>query len=174
MARLSKVDWLEEGFKILSEFDQAKLKISYLCERLKVTRGSFYHHFSSIENYITELIKEWEQRNTLDFIKASTQATVPESVMEILSQKVYEADQSLEASIRSWSFYNKLVRQHLTKVDNIRLAFLQGIFEQMGETPERAAKKAKIEYSILIGIQQLEPNINGEEMEELYEVFRNW
>ena len=31
MARLSKEDWLEEGFRLLSEFAQDKLRIAYLC-----------------------------------------------------------------------------------------------------------------------------------------------
>ena len=171
MARLSKHDWLEEGFKILKAFAQDKLRILYLCERLKVTRGSFYHHFKSIDAYIAELMKEWERQNTLEFIRASSKGGNPEERMALLNQKVIEADQSIEAAIRSWSFYHPLVKQHLQQVDQIRLTYLEGIFLDMGYTPEKALAHAKLDYAVLVGLQQLYPKTIAEEMESLYEVY---
>ena len=60
MPKLSKEDWLEKGFEILSEFNQDKLRIQYLCDRLGVTKGSFYHHFQGIQGYISELLLRME------------------------------------------------------------------------------------------------------------------
>lgn len=171
MARLNKSDWLEEGFKILQQFAQNKLRILYLCERLKVTRGSFYHHFSSIDNYISELIGKWEKENTLAFIKAANKAVSPMEKMMILTEKVRLADQSIEAAIRSWSFYNDTVKQHLDKVDEIRIGYLHSLFEQMGDSSDEALIKAKFDYATLIGIQQLYPNISPEEMARFYDLF---
>lgn len=171
MARLSKQDWLKEGFKILAEFAQNKLRILYLCERLKVTRGSFYHHFKSIDVYIAELMKEWEQEHTLEFIRVSSKGGNPGERMALLNQKVLETDQSIEAAIRSWSFYNPQVKQHLVKVDQIRIAYLEGIFAEMGFDETTALAKAKLDYAILIGLQQLYPKTIAEEMEQLREVY---
>ncbi|HFA49760.1 MAG TPA: TetR/AcrR family transcriptional regulator [Bacteroidetes bacterium] len=171
MARLTKKDWLEEGFKILGEFAQNKLKILYLCERLGVTRGSFYHHFSSIDNYIAELMQAWEEENTLGFIKEASKGDSPEEKMERLNLQVVQIKQALETSIRSWSFYHPVVREHLERVDKIRLSFLQGIFEEMGNDKKKSLNLAKLEYAILIGLQQLFPDISRKEMEKIYEVY---
>lgn len=171
MARLSKQDWLNEGFKILAEFAQNKLRILYLCERLKVTRGSFYHHFKSIDVYIAELMKAWEKENTLEFIRASSKGGNPEERMALLNEKVVAADQSIEAAIRSWSFYNPLVKQHLEQVDQIRLTYLEGIFLEMGFDTQKALAKAKLDYAVLVGLQQLYPKTIAQEMEQLYEVY---
>ncbi|MEM9822338.1 MAG: TetR/AcrR family transcriptional regulator [Bacteroidota bacterium] len=171
MARLSKEDWLKEGFKILAEFAQNKLRILYLCERLKVTRGSFYHHFKSIDVYIAELMKAWEKENTLEFIRAASKGGSPQQRMALLNERVVAIDQSIEAAIRSWSFYNPQVKQHLEQVDQIRLTYLEGIFLEMGFEAEKALAKAKLEYAILVGLQQLYPNTIAYEMEQLYEVY---
>jgi len=44
--RLSVDDWIQAGFSILAEGDPAALRVERLCERLRVTKGSFYWHFS--------------------------------------------------------------------------------------------------------------------------------
>ncbi len=171
MPRLNKQDWLKEGFKILGEFAQNKLRILYLCDRLSVTKGSFYHHFKNIDDYIAELMKAWEEENTLDFIKEASKGTTPEEKMERLNLQVVQTKQAIETSIRSWSFYHPVVKEHLLRVDKTRLAFLQGIFEEMGNERDSAMKLAKLEYAILIGLQQLFPNISAKEMEAIYEVY---
>lgn len=171
MARLNKQDWLKEGFKILAEFAQNKLRILYLCDRLQVTKGSFYHHFKSIDDYITELMKYWEEENTLDFIAVASKGNSPEEKMELLNLQVSKVKQAVETSIRSWSFYHPVVKEHLARVDKTRLAFLQGIFEEMGNEKKKAMFLAKIEYALLIGVQQLFPDISKKEIEELYTVY---
>ncbi|WP_170110403.1 TetR/AcrR family transcriptional regulator [Flavilitoribacter nigricans] len=172
MARLSKEDWLDEGFKLLSEFAQNKLRIAFLCERLGVTRGSFYHHFDSIDNYVEELMRAWEKQNTLDAIAAAEAGISPMERMELLNRKVVQSNQKIEAAIRSWSFYQDVVKLHLTLVDDIRLEFLVRIFRDMGMEQSLAEKQAKLDYAVLIGMQQLYPDISAREMEELWEVYR--
>lgn len=171
MPRLSKDNWLEEGLKILSEFAQNKLRILYLCERLGVTRGSFYHHFTSIENFISELMKKWESDNTQQFILAANEAQSPYEKMEILNRQVLAANQSVEAAIRSWSFYNEIVKEHLRSVDEQRLTFLIEIFVEGGESPEKAALLAEIDYALLVGLQQLNPRPDPQKFAALFKVY---
>ena len=173
MARLTKKDWLEEGFKILTGFAQDKLKILYLCKRLGVTRGSFYHHFTSIENYVSELMEAWEEQNTIEFIRVASQGKTFDEKIELLDEQVINSDFSLETSIRSWSFYHPTVKKHLEKVDRIRLSFLENIFEESGLSPEEAKLKAKLEYILLVGLQQLFPGISKDEMVAIYELYQN-
>lgn len=171
MARLTKDRWLEEGVKILSEFAQNRLRILYLCERLGVTRGSFYHHFDSIEDYINALMEHWAEKNTLLFINAANEGGSPQERMAILNQRVLEADQSVEAAIRSWSYYHPLVAEELAKVDQLRMDFLRDIFIQMDFPPEKALALAELEYAVLVGVQQLFPKASKEEMQKRFEFY---
>lgn len=171
MARVSRADWLKEGFLILAEFNQDKIRILYLCERLGVTRGSFYHHFDKIETYITQLMEEWEHENTMALIKAANMGETPLEKFKILNINVMSRNQAIEAAIRSWSFYHEIVKKHLERVDKTRLAYLAEIFIQMGKEKKEAEKFAQLEYALLIGIQQLFPAITLEEMLDLFEVY---
>ena len=174
MPRLSKEKWLDEGFRLLSNFAQDKLRIQYLCQRLGVTKGSFYHHFKSMDHYISALLERWEEENTHTFIKVANQGKDAEERMEALSERAVVTDQSIEAAIRSWAFYKPVVKKHLKKVDRIRLKYLEAIFEENGDDPETAAAKANLDYAVLIGIQQLFPNINSAEMEQLRKHYRGY
>ncbi len=165
---LSKSQWLEEGFKLLSEFSQDKLRIQYLCDRLKVTRGSFYHHFTGIDNYIEEMMEAWEEENTHAMMRQANEGTNAEESMDLLSKAVSTKNQSIEAAIRSWSFYQPTVAKHLAKVDKLRLQFLKGLHSRMGRSDEEAALLADLDYGALIGIQQLYPNIAQEKMKALW------
>ena len=46
-ANNSKIVWLKLGIQIIDELGLNELKINVLCEKLNVTKGSFYHWFKS-------------------------------------------------------------------------------------------------------------------------------
>ena len=170
MKRLRKEDWLQEGFKILSEFAQDKLRILYLCQRLQVTRGSFYHHFVSIGDYVSALMQAWREENTRSLIAAAEEAENTRDKMAILNQRVFETNNAVEAAIRSWSFYNATVRKYLREVDEERIQYLYRLFRESDISDERASQLAKLEYATLIGVQQLYPMKFSDEVAELYAV----
>ena len=61
MARISKADWIRRGLEVLSEEGYHAIRIDWLCEKFKITKGSFYHHFESLEDYERQLFKYWEK-----------------------------------------------------------------------------------------------------------------
>ncbi|HKV18010.1 MAG TPA: TetR family transcriptional regulator, partial [Mycobacterium sp.] len=58
-SRLTVDDWVAAGYEILAEDGIAALKIDRLCSRLKVTKGSFYWHFTDIAGYRATLVQAW-------------------------------------------------------------------------------------------------------------------
>ena len=46
--RLSADDWIQAGFALLAEGGPNALRLDRLCERLEVTKGSFYWHFADM------------------------------------------------------------------------------------------------------------------------------
>src|ERR1700759_3552223 len=57
--RLSVDDWIQAGFAILADGGPNALRVDRLCERLGVTKGSFYWHFADLATYRTALIEAW-------------------------------------------------------------------------------------------------------------------
>src|SRR5215510_439365 len=57
--RLSVDDWIQAGYTLLAEDGLQAIKVDRLCDRLGVTKGSFYWHFSDMAAYRAALIESW-------------------------------------------------------------------------------------------------------------------
>jgi AcrR family transcriptional regulator len=49
--RVTADDWIQAGFNVLAEGGPNALRIGRLCDRLDVTKGSFYWHFTDMRAY---------------------------------------------------------------------------------------------------------------------------
>ena len=58
-SRLTVDDWIDAGFALIAEEGMRAVKIDRLCERLGVTKGSFYWHFSDVGAYFRALAEDW-------------------------------------------------------------------------------------------------------------------
>ncbi|MEL6672966.1 MAG: TetR/AcrR family transcriptional regulator [Bacteroidota bacterium] len=169
MPRHKQSDWLALGFRMLAAFDYPRFTVQYLCEQMGLTKGSFYHHFQGIEGFITALMKSWEAQNTQAFITQANQEGDMRERLAALLQQVREADQTVEAAIRAWSFSQPLVKEHLDRVDQARIQYLKSLFEGFGLSDTLALDRAKLDYAGLIGLQMLYPHMGAREMQRLYE-----
>ena len=59
--RLSVDDWIQAGFAILADGGPNALRVDRLCERLGVTKGSFYWHFADLAAYRDALCRRLGQ-----------------------------------------------------------------------------------------------------------------
>ncbi len=171
MKKIEKNDWFTTGLTILENDGFLKITIDNLCSILKVTKGSFYHHFGSIDGYIDALMKYWMEENTKSLIKKADQHKSIDDRMEALNNMVLLRSHKSEQLIRGWSFSNKIVEKYVTEVDEMRLAYTTKLREECGESAKKAKLLSMLEYACLVGIQQLYPTIPKVELKELYELF---
>ncbi|HXR42860.1 MAG TPA: TetR/AcrR family transcriptional regulator, partial [Acidothermaceae bacterium] len=57
--RLSADDWIDAGFAVLADSGPNGLRVDALCDRLNVTKGSFYWHFTDMPAYRSALVEAW-------------------------------------------------------------------------------------------------------------------
>ena len=57
--RFRKRDWLDTGISALREQGIDALTVDRLCEQAGRTKGSFYFHFTAIEDFLLELTDWW-------------------------------------------------------------------------------------------------------------------
>jgi hypothetical protein len=57
--RLTATTGYEAGFAVLADSGPNALRIEPLCERLHVTKGSFYWHFTDMATYRGALVEAW-------------------------------------------------------------------------------------------------------------------
>src|SRR6266404_8566030 len=85
MALLTRRRWLEEGLALLEEAGAEALTIESLTSRLRVTKGSFYHHFTNYQDFKQRVLEFWEEEGTLRIIQwAEQEASPPEKLARVL------------------------------------------------------------------------------------------
>jgi AcrR family transcriptional regulator len=146
---LAALDILEEdGFTSLTAVS--------LCDRVGVTRGSFYHHFLGFDDFVDRLLAYWQERYT---IEAAT------SVEHVEDEQIqYERQRFLaehlphgaEAAIRAWSLVDDRVAAAQKRVDDYRLAWTASYLRRHGLSAADAQVYADLAVSSLIGLQMLD------------------
>lgn len=171
MKKIEREDWFTIGLGILNADGFLKITIENLCDRLKVTKGSFYHHFKNMDGYIDALMQYWVQKNTKSLIEAIEKEKTTQKKIEKLYKLVLMRSHRSEQVIRGWSFSNEIVRKYILEVDKTRIDYTASLKVLSGEKTDTAQELAMLEYACLIGIQQLYPDMQTEKQTSLYKSF---
>jgi AcrR family transcriptional regulator len=171
--RLSRDDYFAAAMAILAEDGVAGLTTTRLCERLRVTRGSLYHHFDSGPAFHDALIDHWEHE-LVPGLLAAIDAVEPRARIDLLQHIALHADHDAEKAIRAWAHTNPAVAAALARVDAAREAALAKAFVDVGIDADRAATLARIGFSLLIGAQQLDDPIDLTRLQAVLAEYRAW
>jgi AcrR family transcriptional regulator len=171
---LSRSAYYEAGLELLAESGHGGLTIAALCDRLGVTKGSFYHHFVDMAEYVELLLDHWEADHATRLIALSESVTDPEERFDLLQGIAVGLPHGAEAAIRAWSWNNEVVAATQQRVDQARLAHLTRAGVDAGLPPARAKRMAKISLSVLVGMQLLERPARGKSMEDVFGELRHW
>lgn len=155
MARLTKTDWLKKGLQVLSQKGYNHLRLEYLCDQLSVTRGSFYHHFEDINDYVDKLMEYWEANSIQIMDGVAATGGKPSERLNLLQERVFDISARLEVVVRAWATFNKTVLKYIRRIDRRRIDFMTALYLEDGLSEESAETTAKIEYMAYIGAQNL-------------------
>lgn len=155
MARLNKEDWLKKGLQVLSVKGYNNLRLEYLCEQLSVTRGSFYHHFDDIHDYIDKLMEYWESNSDAIMAGVADSGGEPLERLNELQKNVFDISARLEVVVRAWATFNKTVLKYQRRIDKKRIGFISDLYREAGYPEKSADLTARIEYAAYVGVQNL-------------------
>jgi AcrR family transcriptional regulator len=173
MAQLSRRRWLAEGFALLEEAGAEALTIESLTNRLGVTKGSFYHHFTNYQDYKKSLLEFWEEDGTLRIIQWAEQGvSSPEKLARVLQASVHPY--RLDVALRAWALQDEEVRVHQQHIDQRRLEYLEALVFATRADRIVAQQLARVLYSLYVGSQHIVPPIQGEDLGALYQLVQQW
>jgi len=165
VARITRDDWMEEGFRVLAEEGDGGLTVDALCARLGRTKGSFYHHFEGRGGFVRDLLERWEAAATDRLIETVGSAGAVEDRLRAVNRQASELRNArLERAIRGWTAREAEAARVQDRVDGRRLAFLEQLCaERMGEG-EPSRSLARVLQLAFVGAQHLDPPLEGEEL----------
>jgi AcrR family transcriptional regulator len=171
---LQRSAYCTAALDLLAERGHRGLTIAALCRELGVTKGSFYHHFRDLSDFVDALLAYWASEHATRLITLSESVSDPEERFALLKGIAINLPHGAEAAIRAWSWSDERVAAVQREVDHARLAHLARAGEDVGLSPERARRMAKISLSVLIGMQQLERPVRPGAMDEAFSELQTW
>jgi AcrR family transcriptional regulator len=171
---LAPTDYFAAAFDLLSERGHGGLTIAALCQRLGVTKGSFYHHFRDFPAFRDALLEHWAAEHATRLIALSNAMTDPVERMDLLRGIAVTLPHGAEAAIRAWSWSDQTVATVQHRVDQARLSHLTKAGVATGLPEARAHLMATIALSTLIGMQQLERPVRPKAFEDVFSELESW
>lgn len=173
MKKVDRNQWFVIGLNVLENDGYSKITIDNLCALLKITKGAFYHHFKNIDGYVDALMKYWLEVNTFEFIREVNKLSTPKEQQQKLADMAAYASIRNESVIRSWGYSNPIVQNYVAQADSIRLEYASKLNEATGLDAKQAMDLAIIQYSMLIGMQQVCSALPAEQFKELQDMVIN-
>lgn len=133
-ADLTPGDWLEAGQSLLRRGGLKALKLRPLADELRVSTGSFYHHFSDFDDYQGKLASYFAEPYLTGMIESLKRA-VPDPVgrIRLLGQTVRRRGLSrLGIAMRAWAESDPRAREAVEKHDDELLRFIGDCLVEAG------------------------------------------
>ncbi len=168
MPKLSKDNWVSAGINQLKEYGPAGVSGEKIARRLDVTRGSFYHHFSSMDELIGLMLEYWEQTQTIEILsRVHQQYEDLHNKMMVLMESAWNSDAELEIAMRQWAFTNETVRVHVERIDRVRLGYIIAVYSEFTGDEVRGQKLGKIAYYGLLGALHAWPRFSKTQLRQM-------
>jgi AcrR family transcriptional regulator len=172
--RLSEQDYYEVGLALLAEGGIAAVTIANLCDRLGVTKGSFYHHFAGGPDFQQRLLTYWSADRAEQLIALVEATPDPHDRITLLKQIAVSLQHEAESAIRAWARSDPRAADVQRRVDSARTWALTDAFIDVGIPRRRASTLAQIGMAILIGSQQQSAEVDRKRLAAMFDEYQAW
>jgi AcrR family transcriptional regulator len=169
MERLRADDYFPEALALLGEQGSQALTIASLCDRLDVTKGSFYHHFGGMPVFVEQLLAYWEQEHSERLITISQAQPDPTLRLGTLAEMAVNLPHTSESAIRAWGRSHPDVAEVVERVDKRRERHCVDAVLALGIDRPRARLLGRIAIDLLVGIQTREVPPDPKRVRQMFE-----
>lgn len=148
---LTSADWLDLALQELKAHGYNALRAQPLAKKLNVTRGSFYHHFDSLEAFHAAIIAHWSKVTNDQIASAAGDIHDATEALDDLLQTTLRSGEALERAIRSWSTVEPMVAEAVERVDQERINIAEALLCRAGVPKPVSEARAKLLYWAAIG-----------------------
>lgn len=148
---LTRDAWLTQALTVLKAQGHGALKAQPLAKSLNVTRGSFYHHFDSLQAFHAAVLDHWSRTSSGQLIQTIRAMADPREALETLLQQTFRSGEALERAIRAWSTVAPPVAEAVARVDQDRIGLAEALLIQCGVNAPEAKPRARLLYWAAIG-----------------------
>ena len=137
--RLTADAWLDLGMKLLRKHGAAGITVEKLTTEAGVTRGSFYWHFKSQDDFLTELAQKWSDTYTQSVIDTAYRQPDmdPAERLKVAIVDIISIGKArMDVHFREMAITRPAVLKVVKQVDALRTDFVRNLFEELGYSGE--------------------------------------
>ena len=168
--RFNRKSWILLGLDALKNDGPEALTVEELCNLAEKTRGSFYFHFSTIDDFLHALADHWATEFTDQIVDRAAEPAYERR--DLLNQLAGRLDPKIEHGMRKLAARKNSIAEIVGRADTDRISYLAKLYSLSGAYSEGEAQAlAKIEYAAFTGFQLTMPDLSIDESRALYEQF---
>ncbi|MGO4915211.1 TetR/AcrR family transcriptional regulator [Pseudogemmobacter sp. W21_MBD1_M6] len=153
--RGSETTWLDAAYQALITGGVDAVKIMPLAQSLRLSRTSFYYHFTDREALLDALIHMWQNKNTGNLVRQTERPAddIVEAVLNLFDCWITPAlfDAHLEFAMRNWARTNPALQSVFKDTDLTRIAAIRDMFIRHGYDAQQADIRANTIYLTQVG-----------------------
>ncbi|AZG44037.1 TetR/AcrR family transcriptional regulator [Gordonia insulae] len=149
-SRLTVDDWLDAAMQVLISEGVGAIKISRLCDRLGVTKGSFYWHFTDIAALMKALADHCRRvEDAAQKTLADLHELPPADRIEAMVQLVSDPRRwTVESAVRTWAETDESIATTVAAIDDQVFRIAHEAMRDLGfEEPEAHARATTLLYA---------------------------
>ena len=152
-----KQDWINLGYRLFSEQGIKGIVVEKMAKKLKVNKSSFYWHFKTKKDFVTEIVSYWVSESTNQIISLTNSEKSGKEKFNKLIELSFKKDPFLDLNffLKRYALKNKKIQSIIDKIDNQRIEYTKNILTEMGFTENEAKIKALLFYKYLIGYHEM-------------------
>jgi AcrR family transcriptional regulator len=133
------------------------VKVDRLARKLKVTRGSFYHHFKHRQELLDALLDDWDANNKRQLDQLAERLRESSDLSDLWRLWLGEdpAFPSFDMAIRIWARKAPKIAKVVHRVDDAWIDLFQRFFLSSGMSELESLVRARVVYFHQIGYYAL-------------------
>lgn len=150
--RLHRQDWLRHALETLRRSGVSGLRVEPLARSLGVTTGSFYWHFKDREDLLHGVLEHWTDKMTSAVARRMGNSGEPQDQLHQMLIEITREDRNrYEIAVRNWAAFDPFAAKSVRIVDECRMAYVLGLFLQMGFDKREAEIRSRMLICYQIG-----------------------
>ena len=145
--------WLAAAVATLIAEGIDAVRIDRLARRLRITRGSFYHHYEDRDDLLRAVLDHYVQINHQNFVAMlpALQGTAKEKLWTLWAATASKEFRDYDWAVRMWGMRDPHVTEVLNKIDVKRMEVMIALFMEMGFTEDESWIRAALAYHGSLG-----------------------
>ncbi|MGQ0468111.1 MAG: TetR/AcrR family transcriptional regulator [Sporichthyaceae bacterium] len=115
--RMNSESYFQAAFEILAEAGPEGVTATNMCDRLGVTKGSFYYHFYSMPEFVEAFVAYWEHAWQV-LLEDFGREPDPLRRMGMVTTVVAGMSHEAEAALRAWGHSNPVIAEAQLRIDS--------------------------------------------------------